>query len=103
MTDGRDPAPAASPAPEAGGARRLDQWLWFARLFKSRSNAEKAIQAGEIRVNRVTIAKPAHAVRPGDVLTFVQGSAALVIRVKAPGTRRGPAPEARTLYEVIEP
>ena len=83
--------------------RRLDQWLWFSRLFKSRTAARSAIESGGIRVNRVVILKPAHVVRPGDVLTFVRGSLAIVIRVLSAGSRRGPADEARKLYEIVEP
>ena len=83
--------------------RRLDQWLWFSRLFKSRTAARAAIETGGIRVNRIVIAKPAHVVRPGDVLTFVRGSLAIVVRVLAAGSRRGPSEEAKKLYEIIEP
>jgi ribosome-associated heat shock protein Hsp15 len=82
--------------------RRLDQWLWFARLFKSRTQAAEAITAGAIRLNRQVVAKPGQSVKPEDILTFVRGSEVLVVRVKGPGTRRGPAPEARELYEIIE-
>jgi ribosome-associated heat shock protein Hsp15 len=42
-------------------------------------------------------------VRPGDVLTFAQGKEIRVVRVLALGERRGPAAEARTLYELIDP
>ena len=84
-------------------ARRLDQWLWFSRLFKSRTGAQSAIETGSIRVNRIVVTKPAHLVRPGDVLTFVRGSLAIVVRVLAPGNRRGPAQEATKLYEIVEP
>ena len=83
--------------------RRLDQWLWYSRLFKSRTGAQSAIETGAIRVNRVVVVKPAHLVRPGDVLTFVRGSLAIVVRVLAAGHRRGPAAEAASLYEIVEP
>jgi len=86
----------------SGETRRLDQWLFFARLFKSRSLAADFIAGGAIRLNRRPITKPAQTIRPGDVLTYARGDDVLVIRILAPGERRGPAPEAQALYEVIE-
>jgi ribosome-associated heat shock protein Hsp15 len=47
--------------------------------------------------------KKAHTlVRPGDGVTFMRGKELLSIRMNHAGTRRGPAPEAQTLYEVLE-
>ena len=54
-------------------------------------------------VNGQLVAKPAFAVGPGDVLTFAQGRDVRVIRIVAPGERRGPAPEAQALYEDLDP
>jgi len=78
---------------------RLDKWLWFARFCKSRSLATKLCEAGRVRLNRVVIEKAAAQVRPGDVLTFPQGTQIRVVRVLSLGLRRGPASEARGLYE----
>ena len=83
--------------------QRLDKWLWFARFFKSRTLAAKLCAEERIRVNRVLIAKAHQPVRVGDVLTFPQGRQIRVVRVLATGTRRGPAEEARTLYEDLDP
>ncbi|MGI9508797.1 MAG: RNA-binding S4 domain-containing protein [Geminicoccaceae bacterium] len=80
---------------------RLDKWLWQARFFKTRTLAAAAVGKGKTRVNRMLVTKPHYKVRPGDVLTFAQGRDIRVIRVVALGERRGPAPEARTLYEDI--
>ncbi|MBK8176904.1 MAG: RNA-binding S4 domain-containing protein [Rhodospirillales bacterium] len=82
---------------------RLDKWLWHARFFKSRTLAASMCATGRIRVNDVPIAKSHHAVRPGDVLTFALGPHIRLIRVRALGTRRGPASEAQTLYEDLAP
>ena len=84
-----------------GGASRirLDKWLWHARFFKTRSLASKQVSGGHVRVNGNRVSKPAQAVAPEDVLTFVQGDAVRVVRILAPGTRRGPASEAQTLYD----
>jgi ribosome-associated heat shock protein Hsp15 len=79
------------------GADRIDKWLWRARFFKTRSLAAKAVADG-LLVNGRRIDKPGLAVRPGDVLTFVQGSRVRVVEILALGDRRGPAPEAQSLY-----
>ncbi|MCY1125781.1 RNA-binding S4 domain-containing protein [Frigidibacter sp. RF13] len=80
------------------GRIRLDKWLWQARFLKSRSLAAALIEAGHVRLNGAHVMKPAHAVGPGDVLTFALNREIRVVRVLSCGTRRGPATEARTLY-----
>lgn len=81
---------------------RLDKWLWHARFFKSRTLAAKQIIGGKFRVNREIVKKARYQIHIGDVLTFAQGQRIRVIRVTAFGERRGPAPEARGLYEDLE-
>jgi ribosome-associated heat shock protein Hsp15 len=84
--------------PGADGLR-LDKWLWQARFFKTRALAATLAGRRKIRVNSTLITKPHYRVRPGDVLTFPQGDVVRVVRVIELGIRRGPASEARTLYE----
>ena len=74
------------------GSQRLDKWLWYARFFKSRSLATRFCAAGRLRVNGVPVAKAHFAVKPGDVLTFAKERRVHVVRVRALGARRGPAP-----------
>jgi len=83
------------------GFQRLDKWLWFARLAKSRTLAARLVEEGQVRVNRVKVEKPALTIKPGDVLTLSLGAQIRVLRVLNPGTRRGPAAEARSLYEEV--
>ena len=82
---------------------RIDKWLWYARFFKSRTLASRAVAAGRIRVNSERVVKTHGSLRPGDVLTFPHGRDIRVIRVVTLGERRGPAPEARELYEDLAP
>ncbi len=96
-------APARSSHRTGSETIRLDKWLWQARFFKSRSLATTAVQAGELRINGVHCLKPAHAVAAGDTLTFIQAGRVRVVRLLATGLRRGPAPEARLLYEDLAP
>jgi ribosome-associated heat shock protein Hsp15 len=82
---------------------RLDKWLWRARFFKTRSLATKICTGGHVRTGGAAVTKAHHQVRVGDVLTFAQGRYIRVVKVLALGTRRGPAIEARTLYEDLKP
>jgi ribosome-associated heat shock protein Hsp15 len=86
-----------------GGGQRIDRWLWYTRLLKSRTLAAALVTSGKLRVNGERAAKASRLVRPNDVLTFPLGSHIRVIKVLKPGTRRGPAPEAQTLYEDLDP
>lgn len=81
---------------------RLDKWLWHARFFKSRTLAAKQITGGRCRVNKQIVKKARYPLHKGDVLTFAQGQRIRIIRVRALGERRGPASEARDLYEDLE-
>ncbi|MGR3511330.1 MAG: RNA-binding S4 domain-containing protein [Paracoccaceae bacterium] len=83
--------------------QRLDQWLWHARFFKTRSLATKLVSGGHVRVDGTRVSKPAHALKPGATLTFPQARRIRVIQVDALATRRGPAPEAQTLYTDLTP
>ena len=91
MTDGDENAPV----------QRLDKWLWFSRVLKSRTSAARLIAEGKVRVNRVRTMKPSQPVREGDILTLAVRGRVLVVRILAPGERRGPASEGRQLYEVL--
>ena len=93
------PPPKSIPRP----AIRLDKWLWQARFFKSRPLACEMIAEGHLRLNGQRCQKPGHQVGAGDTLTFPQGGRIRLIRVLAPGSRRGPAPEARSLYHDLDP
>jgi ribosome-associated heat shock protein Hsp15 len=86
-----------------GISLRLDKWLWHARFARTRSLAAKLVAAARFRINGNPTEKAHHPVRPGDVLTFPLGPHIRVIKVRALGVRRGPAPEARLLYEDLDP
>ena len=81
---------------------RLDKWLWQARFFKSRTLASRHVEEKRCRIDGRAVDKPHAVVAPGNVLTFALGPKVRVVRILALGTRRGPAAEARALYEEIE-
>lgn len=81
---------------------RLDKWLFHARFHRTRTLAQDAVIAGRVRLNGQRMAKPGHIVRPGDILTMGKGADVLVVRILALAERRGPATQARQLYEIIQ-
>lgn len=84
-----------------GPTLRIDKFLWFARLSKSRSTAQKLAEDGHIRLNGRRIERAHAPVRAGDLITFPHPSGVRVVRViQLPG-RRGPSPEAQACYEEL--
>ncbi len=82
---------------------RLDKWLWYARFFKTRAMASRAIAGGRFRLDGEVMSKPHRAANIGQTLTFVLGANVRVIKILALGSRRGPASEAGLLYEDLAP
>jgi ribosome-associated heat shock protein Hsp15 len=82
---------------------RLDKWLWFARFVKSRADAQKLIERGQVTLNGQLVHKTSAAVRSGDAVTIVIASSRHCVTVEALGSRRGPAPEAQALYARTAP
>lgn len=79
--------------------QRLDKWLWFARVLKTRSSAARLVRDGYVRVNGERSSDPARVVGLGDVVTIALERHVRVLRVVSAGTRRGPHEEARQLFE----
>jgi len=87
-------------AAEPGATMRLDRFLWFARLAKTRPFAQALASAGHLRIDGRPTDRPAAPVRVGSVLTFATHRGEVrAIRILALPTRRGPPPEARACYE----
>ena len=85
------------------GRQRVDKWLFFARVVKSRTLAAKLAQGGKVRVNRNKIDQASYQIKVGDVLTITLERCILIYRILDPGERRGPSTEARLLYEDLTP
>lgn len=87
-------------------ACRADVWLWRARFFKTRSLAARFVEEGRVRLTRSgqesRLDKPARPIKVGDQLVFALGGRLVAVRVDGMGDRRGPAPEARTLYSTLD-
>lgn len=84
-------------------ALRLDKFLWFARLAKTRSFAQEVAEAGHMRISGRVVDRAHAPVRVGDVLSFPLHGRVRVIRVEALPVRRGPAAAARLCYCDLSP
>ncbi|MEO1608567.1 MAG: RNA-binding S4 domain-containing protein [Pseudomonadota bacterium] len=84
-------------------AQRLDKWLWYVRMVKTRSLAAALVRDGKVRVNRERTTKPGYLVKIDDVITVTVQGRVRILKVLAPGSRRGTAPEAAQLYEDLTP
>ena len=83
--------------------QRLDQWLYHARFFKTRTLASTQVKGGKIRIDGQASKKAGALVHPGQVLTFQKSGLIRVIKIEALAKRRGPATEAATLYQDLTP
>jgi len=84
-----------------GESQRLDKWLWFARVVRTRALAQELAGDGHVRVNGQRTASAAKPVKIGDVLTIALPTRARVLKVLDVAERRGPATAAETLYEEL--
>jgi ribosome-associated heat shock protein Hsp15 len=82
--------------------QRLDKWLWFARLVKTRQEAVRLVEEGFVRVDARRADVPSKSVGPGDVLTIALERQVRVLRILSIAARRGPSREARALFEDVE-
>jgi ribosome-associated heat shock protein Hsp15 len=82
---------------------RIDKWLWAARFFKTRMEAQRLIASGRLRLDGARMSKPHRQVGTGHVLTFPKSKNIRVIKISALAAKRGPAVEAATLYEDLAP
>jgi len=85
----------------AEASMRLDRFLWFARLAKTRDRAQDMACDGRMRIDGRRVERSAVPVRIGNILTFAHHDRVRVLRVEALPTRRGPAPEAQGCYQEL--
>lgn len=80
---------------------RIDRYLFFIRLLKSRTLAQHVIEEGYVRIDGKRVEKPSEEVRIGSIIAFPLHDKVRIVRVLALPSRRGPAPEARGCYEEL--
>jgi len=81
---------------------RLDRFLWFTRLAKTRDVAQVMAAQGRLRLDGRVIDRAHAPVRVGNILTFAKAGDVRVVRVEALPKRRGPAPEAQLCYSELQ-
>lgn len=86
-------------AEPGGGTIRLDRFLWFARIVKTRDVAQALARSGRLRLDGRVVDRAAAEVRLGSVLAFAApGGRVRAVRVAALPARRGPPAEGRACY-----
>jgi ribosome-associated heat shock protein Hsp15 len=82
---------------------RLDKFLYFIRITKTRTLAQRVIAAGHVRVDGLAVQNGHKDVAPGHVITVPVGEGVRVIRVVSLPNQRGPARDAETNYIDLAP
>ena len=80
---------------------RIDRWLFFCRMYKSRTQATDAVTGGHVKLNGERTS-PGARVKVGDTIDLVRHRLPYSLEVVAIPARRGPAKEAQACYEENE-
>ena len=80
---------------------RLDRFLFFIRLLKSRTLAQAVIDEGHVRIDGRRVEKSSDEVRVGSVVALPLHGRVRILRILTLPGRRGPASEARACYEEL--
>lgn len=81
--------------------QRVDKWLWHARMARTRTLAARLVSDGHVRIDSRRVTDPSKKVREGDILTLALAHATIVVEVAGFADRRGSAPEAQRLYNLL--
>jgi ribosome-associated heat shock protein Hsp15 len=93
-----DDSPTTTPISE-----RIDVWLDVACLFKTRSEASRAVSGGKVEVNGERV-KPHRVLRPGDELVIQRGNGRKQsVIVRACASQHLAKALARQLYDDVTP
>jgi ribosome-associated heat shock protein Hsp15 len=77
---------------------RIDKYLWFARITKTRAYAQQVAEIGHIRINGRRVDRAHAIVKPGETITLMIHDRLRILRIEALPTRRGPPSEASACY-----
>lgn len=81
---------------------RIDKFLWFSRLTRTRSLAQKIAEKGHIRCAGRRIDRAHAVVRVGDVLSVPMPDGVRVLRIESLPERRVPAKLVDEIYSRVE-
>jgi ribosome-associated heat shock protein Hsp15 len=60
---------------------RIDKYVWFVRLTKTRSLSTELIQKGRIKLNQIQV-KPSKEVKIGDTVSIIKNNATFSYKIK---------------------
>ena len=78
---------------------RIDKWLWFSRICKSRSFAQKLCSEGCLKINSIIIKKPNKTIKIKDFITITYFNKVTKVKVLSLASTRQPACDAEKMYE----
>ena len=81
---------------------RLDKFLWFARLARTRTIARQVADSGYARNNGRRVERAHSPVRVGDVLSLPLPRGVTIVRIERLPARRVPAKEVPALYTRLD-
>ena len=81
---------------------RADKWLWMVRLFKTRTKAMDACNAGKVKIENVSI-KPSRELRAGVKLTITADQLKKEVLVLDAPKNRIPAKDVPLYYQDLTP
>ena len=87
---------------DGAGTMRLDRFLWFARIVKTRAQAQAIAESGHLRIDGRRVERAHVLVRPGNILAFSLRGGVRIVRIEALPARRGPPAEARACYAELK-
>ena len=82
---------------------RVDIYLYYIRIFKSRSIATKFVSTNRLRISDQVTQKPHKMISIGDVLSITINDNIKILKVLDIPKRRGPFSESLNFYEDITP
>lgn len=81
---------------------RVDKWLWAVRVYKTRSIATDACNAGKIKIGGNSV-KPSYTLKVGETVNIQKEGEKKILKVVALIEKRVGAPLAATCYEDLSP
>jgi ribosome-associated heat shock protein Hsp15 len=81
---------------------RIDKWLWAVRLYKSRSQATTACQAGRVKVDDQSV-KPSKGIESGQTITVRKKNIVYTYQVESLIEKRVGAAQAQECYTDLTP
>lgn len=87
----------------AEASLRIDKYLWFARIARTRAQARQLAESGHVRCDGRRIERAHSVVRVGEVLSVPLASGVRIIRVVSLPSRRVSPKQVESVCETLQP